>query len=163
MADPVALPSPGSVVVNEVMSNPSTTPGDMIELYNTTSQPINIGDWYLSNHSSDLTAYQIASGHAIAADGYYVLPEDTTSAPSAWPARSGLPGALRLGPGRTPSTCRTTTGPSPASMAARPAAIKTSSRSPACPPARPTACTPSRTAARISPIAASRSAGRRPR
>ena len=76
MADPVALPPPGAVVVNEVMSNPTATPGDMIELYNTTSQPINIGGWFVSNNSSDLMEYQIAPGTVIAANGYYVLTED---------------------------------------------------------------------------------------
>ena len=87
MADPVALPSPGSVVVNEVMSNPSTTPGDMIEFYNTTSQPINIGGWFVSNNSSDLMEYQIAPGTVIAANGYYVLTRTTTLTTSArWPA-----------------------------------------------------------------------------
>ena len=48
----------------------------MIELANTTSQPINIGDWFVSDSSSNLMAYQIAPGTVIAADGYYVLTED---------------------------------------------------------------------------------------
>ena len=75
-ADPVTLPPPGSVVVYEVMSNPSAAPGDMIEFYNTTSQPINIGDWFVSDSSSNLMKYQIAPGTVIAANGYYVLTQD---------------------------------------------------------------------------------------
>ena len=75
-ADPVTIPLPGAVVVNEAMSNNSASPGDMIEFYNTTSSPINIGQWYVSNNSSDLTEYQIAPGTVIAANGYYVLTQD---------------------------------------------------------------------------------------
>ena len=52
-AETVAIPLPGSIVVNEVMSNPSAVPGDMIEFYNTTSQAINIGGWFVSNSSSE--------------------------------------------------------------------------------------------------------------
>jgi hypothetical protein len=73
-ADPLTLPLPGSVVVNEVLSNPSATPGgDTIEFYNTTSQPITIGQWFVSNNSADLTEYQIAPGTVIGGYGYYVL------------------------------------------------------------------------------------------
>ena len=76
-ADPVTLPLPGAVVVNEVMSNPSAPsgypPGDMIELYNTTSQSINIGGWFVGNNNSGMMGYEIAAGTAIAAGGYYVL------------------------------------------------------------------------------------------
>ena len=72
-ADPVTLPAPNSVIVNEVLANPTASPGDMIELYNTTSQAINIGGWFLGDSSADLTAYQIPSGAMINAGGYYVL------------------------------------------------------------------------------------------
>ena len=76
-AETVALPPPGSIVVNEAMSNPSAVvPGDMIEFYNTTSQAINIGQWFVSDSSADLTKYQIAPGTVIAAYGYYVLTQD---------------------------------------------------------------------------------------
>ena len=76
-ADPVTLPLPGAVVVNEVLSNPTAPsgypPGDMIEFYNTTSQSINIGGWFVGNNSSGLLGYEIAAGTAIAAGDYYVL------------------------------------------------------------------------------------------
>ncbi len=72
----VAIPLPDSIVVNEAMSNTSAAPGDMIEFYNTTSQPINIGGWFVSDSSSNLMKYQIASGTIIAANGYYVLTQD---------------------------------------------------------------------------------------
>ncbi len=79
-ADPVTLPLPGAVVVNEVLANPTAPsgypPGDMIEFYNTTSQSINIGGWFVGNNSSGLLGYEIAAGTVIAAGGYYVLTQD---------------------------------------------------------------------------------------
>ncbi len=36
-ADPVTVPAAGAIVINEVAANPTGTPGDMIELYNTTT------------------------------------------------------------------------------------------------------------------------------
>ncbi|MGA2068682.1 MAG: lamin tail domain-containing protein, partial [Thermoguttaceae bacterium] len=75
-ADPVTLPLPGAVVINEVSANPTGAPGDMIDLYNTTSQAISIGGWWLSDNSANLAMYQIPAGTTIAADGYYVLTQD---------------------------------------------------------------------------------------
>ncbi len=48
----------------------------MIELANTTSQQISIGDWFLSDSSSNLTEYEIPAVATIAANGYYVLTQD---------------------------------------------------------------------------------------
>ena len=59
-----------------MLANPTGAPGDMIELANTTSQPINIGGWFLSNSSSNLTKYEIPAGATLAAKGYYVLTQD---------------------------------------------------------------------------------------
>ena len=72
---------------------PPRSPGDMIEFYNTTSQPINIGGWFVSDSSSNLMKYQIAAGTVIAANGYYVLTQDNNFGVLA--TRSGLPGPLR--------------------------------------------------------------------
>ncbi|UCE48204.1 MAG: lamin tail domain-containing protein, partial [Phycisphaerales bacterium] len=72
------LPNPGAVVINEVMSHSNAGP-DWIELYNTTSEPINIGGWYLSdNDRSDpcLMKYRIADGTTIDANSYIVFYED---------------------------------------------------------------------------------------
>ena len=71
-----SLPLPGSVVTSEVLSHTSVAPGDMIELYNTTDQPIAIGGWFISDSKSTLTKYRIAAGTTIAAHGYFVLTED---------------------------------------------------------------------------------------
>ncbi len=82
------IPNPGSVVINEVLANPATSGGDMVELYNTTSQPINIGGWFLSDSSANLTMYQFASGTTIAAGAYLVVRDSQNYGPG-----SGDPGA----------------------------------------------------------------------
>jgi len=69
------LPTPGSIIVNEVLSHTSTPTGDMIELYNTTDQPISVGGWFVSDSGTNLTKYEIAAGTTIAGHGYLVLTE----------------------------------------------------------------------------------------
>ena len=60
-----------AIVVNEVLSHTDiTNPGDWVEFYNTTSSPINIGGWYISDSDSNLKKYQIAAGTMIPANGY---------------------------------------------------------------------------------------------
>ena len=83
-----AIPLPGSVVINEVLANPTTAGGDLIELANTTGQAINIGGWWLSDSSSNLLMYQLAAGTTIAANGYLVLSDAKNYGPG-----SGDPGA----------------------------------------------------------------------
>ena len=81
------IPLPGSVVINEVLANPTTPGGDMIELANTTAQAINVGGWWLSDSSSNLEMYQIATGTILAANGYLVLSDSKN-----YGASSGDPG-----------------------------------------------------------------------
>ncbi len=69
------LATPGSVIINEVLAHQDASPEDMIELYNTTGQAVNIGGWFLSDSSDDLTKYQIAANTWIAAHGYLVFTE----------------------------------------------------------------------------------------
>ena len=105
MAETTPIPLPGSVVINEVLANAATAAGavvgqdnfdsqpinsngDMVELYNTTSQTINIGGWWLSDSSSDLTMYQIAPGTSIAPGAYLVLTDAKN-----YGSASGDPGA----------------------------------------------------------------------
>jgi hypothetical protein len=70
------IPNPGSIIINEVLANPSTSRGDMVELHNTTNHAINIGGWFLSDSSTNLTKYQLAANMVIAAGGYLVLTDD---------------------------------------------------------------------------------------
>ena len=66
----------GSVVINEILAHSDVWPNDWIELHNTTGSPINIGNWYLSDNSSDKAKYKIPEGTWIAADGYCVFTQD---------------------------------------------------------------------------------------
>ena len=79
--DIYTLPMPGSIKINEVMTNPVTGQSDWIELYNTTDTAVNIGGWFLSDATgSDVnsTKYEIAQGVAVPAYGYYTFYEGTT-------------------------------------------------------------------------------------
>ncbi|MGB2806290.1 MAG: lamin tail domain-containing protein [Sedimentisphaerales bacterium] len=77
--DSSILPNTGAVVINEVMSHSNAGP-DWIELHNTTSTPIDIGGWFLSDNNRDepnLMKYKIADGTTIASNGYKVFYQDT--------------------------------------------------------------------------------------
>jgi hypothetical protein len=87
-AETTATPLPGSVVINEALSNPTAAGGDMIELYNTTAQAIGVGGWWLSDSTANLTMYQIPAGTSVAAGSYLVLSDAKNYGPG-----SGDPGA----------------------------------------------------------------------
>ncbi|MFI5379426.1 MAG: PA14 domain-containing protein, partial [Tepidisphaerales bacterium] len=67
-----SLALPGSVVLNEVLIHNGTAT-DLVELRNTTAQPVDLSGWFLSDSSADLTRYQFATGTIIAAGGFQVL------------------------------------------------------------------------------------------
>ena len=72
-------PKPGDIVINEVLAHSDTVAYDWIELYNTTSVPIDIGGWFLSDSSSDdpnLMKYEIGAGETIGGYGYKVFYEN---------------------------------------------------------------------------------------
>jgi hypothetical protein len=79
----------GSVVVNEVMANPAAGQSDWIELHNTTSQPMDIGGWFLSDDKDDLKKYRISKGTVISPAGYVVFYGDRHF------GNPGDPGCLR--------------------------------------------------------------------
>jgi hypothetical protein len=73
------LPNPGDLVINEVMSHSNEGP-DWIELYNTTSKPIDISGWFLSDNDRsepNLMKYKIADGTTIYDNDYIVFYQDT--------------------------------------------------------------------------------------
>ncbi|MCP4261373.1 MAG: hypothetical protein GY774_28310, partial [Planctomycetes bacterium] len=70
------LPEPGTVVINEVLAHSHADAVDWVELYNTTGATIDIGGWFLSDSSSNLTKYQIAARTVIAPYEYIVFYED---------------------------------------------------------------------------------------
>lgn len=69
---------PNVVVINELLSHSNGIKGDFIELHNTSSNPIDIGGWFLSDSASDLEKYEIATGTIIPAYGYLAFHEVET-------------------------------------------------------------------------------------
>jgi hypothetical protein len=70
------VPEPGSIVINELMTNPAPGASDWIELHNATGHAINISGWFLSDDGDDPTKYRVADGTSIPAGGYLVLFQD---------------------------------------------------------------------------------------
>ena len=70
----------GDVVLNEVLTHTDLPQVDAVELYNTTSQIIDIGGWYLSDSSSDFRKFRIPDGTTIDPNGYLVFDENDFNA-----------------------------------------------------------------------------------
>jgi hypothetical protein len=76
-----ATPTPGdanylpldSVVINEVLTHTDPPLEDAVELFNPTTNTVNVGGWYLSDSPSDFKRYRIAEGTTIPAGGYRVF------------------------------------------------------------------------------------------
>ena len=63
----------GSIVINEVMTNPTDNGDRWIEIHNTTDEPIDIGNWYVSDSSDSLRKYRISANQTLDAGEYIVL------------------------------------------------------------------------------------------
>jgi len=75
-ADSAAYPSPGTIVVNEVLAHQDRDdPGDWVELHNTTTQAVDISGWFLTDNPAALGKYAIPTGTVIAAGGFAVFNE----------------------------------------------------------------------------------------
>ena len=70
------VPELGSVKINELLAHSHTVPSDWIELHNTTSEPINIGGWFLSDNDNNFMKYEIAENTIIDPCGYIVFYEN---------------------------------------------------------------------------------------
>ncbi len=70
-----------TVVVNEILSNSGGAP-DWIELYNRSSNAVDIGGWFLSDSALDLAKYRIPVGTIIPAGGYLTYYEDLNFGPT---------------------------------------------------------------------------------
>lgn len=70
-----------TVVVNEILANSGTAP-DWIELHNRSSDPVDIGGWFLSDAALDLAKYRIPLGTIIPAGGYLTFYEDLNFGPT---------------------------------------------------------------------------------
>jgi hypothetical protein len=70
-----------SIVINELMAHAAAGSYDWIELKNTTSASINIGNWYLSDDIDNPTKYRIKPGTILAPGAYLVLSADANFGP----------------------------------------------------------------------------------
>ncbi len=73
----VGLGPDNRIVFNEILSHTDLPLVDSAELYNTTGGPLNIGGWFMSDTSANLSKYRIPNGTIIAADGYLVFNANT--------------------------------------------------------------------------------------
>ena len=64
------------VVINEVLTHTDPPQVDSIELVNLTTQPIDIGGWYLSDSSDTYEKFRIPDGTVVPAGGYVVFDEN---------------------------------------------------------------------------------------
>ncbi|MEO1529006.1 MAG: lamin tail domain-containing protein [Planctomycetota bacterium] len=67
--------SPSGVWISEVLAHTDSPLVDAIELFNSTSEPIDVGDWYLSDDGSSPEKYRIPTGTTIPAGGFLVFDE----------------------------------------------------------------------------------------
>ena len=74
---------PGSVLINELLANPSTPGAGWVEIVNRTADPIDVSGWYLADHESNLQKYQFPAGTVLAGGGFMVVPQSIGLAMSA--------------------------------------------------------------------------------
>jgi hypothetical protein len=67
------IPALGSIKINEILAHSHAAASDWIELHNTTSEPIHIGGWFLTDNSNDLMKYEITDGTWIDPCDYVVF------------------------------------------------------------------------------------------
>jgi hypothetical protein len=65
------------IVINEVLAHAHADASDWIELYNTSSVPVDIGGWFLSDEKDTLRKYEIAAGTTVEPYGYALFFETT--------------------------------------------------------------------------------------
>ena len=76
------------IVINEVLAHSDQSLGDWIELHNTTAEPIDIGNWYLSDSESDLTKFRIPANTVIPTGGYITFTQFAEFGNPAYPGVS---------------------------------------------------------------------------
>ena len=81
------LPSPGDVVVNEILFDPYTGGYDWIEVYNASDKLIDLKDWQLANFDDTIANHKTVSGHYYLTPGAYaVLGKDSVFVLQNYPA-----------------------------------------------------------------------------
>lgn len=64
---------PGAIVINELLAHQDVALGDWVELHNTSTIPINLGGWYLSDNPFQTNLYPFPAAFTIAPGGYLVV------------------------------------------------------------------------------------------
>ena len=76
----------GAVLINEILSHTDLPQTDVIELYNPSSEDVEIGGWYLTDDSLlQPKKYMIPNGAVVPAGGYWAVNEDNNADPGAPP------------------------------------------------------------------------------
>ncbi len=88
------FPTTDSIVINEVLSNPSTGTG-WIELHNRSSATFDISSWWLSNDPEEPAKYQIASGTIFKPGAFLIFKEATHFGPGSRDAGCIAPFSLK--------------------------------------------------------------------
>lgn len=65
--------NPETIVINEVSASATAITGDWIEIYNTTTSPVDLSGWFVSDSSTNLKKYRIANGTILQGLSYLVL------------------------------------------------------------------------------------------
>jgi hypothetical protein len=73
-----APPTLAAVYINEALTHTDPSPGDAIELYNSTGAAVNIGGWFLTDSFNSPKKYRIPDGTMISANGYVVFYESNS-------------------------------------------------------------------------------------
>ncbi len=81
-ADDTGLLKEHSIAINELLAHSDVSPGDWVEMKNTTSASIDISNWYLSDDADNLTKYRIKAGTVLASGAYLVLSSDANFGPA---------------------------------------------------------------------------------
>jgi len=75
-ADPDAVPSPGAIIINEMLTHQDQdNPGDWVELYNTTTNSVDIKGWFISDNAATPAKIEITNDLTLASHGYIILTE----------------------------------------------------------------------------------------
>lgn len=75
-AGPVDFLAPDDLLINEALTHQDAdTPGDWVELYNSSTNTLDINGWFLSDDEYDLAKVELGGLQAIAPGGYLVLTE----------------------------------------------------------------------------------------
>ena len=90
-----AIPTPGTlntetIVINEILAHSHADASDWIELYNRSSQAIDISGWYLSDDPGDIKKFEVPAGTLLQPDQYAVFYEDIHFGESVIPSGFGL-------------------------------------------------------------------------